>query len=325
MLPMAAGLISGGLSLVSGLFGRSDDKKARAEAARVQAENLRRTEALNEQQSQRVERANEISAQLGRNFVSAPSVKMAEMVADAERFGFNPLTYLRSGAASLYSKVNDLPGFQMQQVQHIASPENFQASVLPQVRSLGGVFASAAQDGFGSYMSESRILQQQNFQRSMLSAALTGVQKGKKAGNSGAGSSFYVPGMTTAGATASAKGNAALSIPNPAGWERENSKVTNPWFQWKVDPTQTDASAKTNRYGESELAETLVFLDQSANDWWYNVTGKTRVERYNQWTLPMWGAARTFQRNQEAVGQLIEQQNKPVFGGAWAASPIPAF
>lgn len=199
MVPLAMAAVSGGISLASGLFGRSDDKKARREAQRIQDENQRRVEAMNSQQEQRVERANQISAALGEQYTAAPMVKLGELVRDAEAFGFNPLTYLRAGAASLYGKAVDLPGYQMRQVQHIASPEIFQASALPQVRGIGSVVAGAAADAFATFSTQSNIQQQQAFQERLLNTSLAAVAAGRKAGNSKAGSFLNVPGMNTAG------------------------------------------------------------------------------------------------------------------------------
>lgn len=287
MIPLALAAVSGGVSLASGLFGREDDKKARREAARVQEENQRRVEAYNAKQEQHVERANDISAELGRRFVAAPMVKIGELVADAERYGFNPLTYLRSGAASLYGKAVDLAGYSMQQVQHIASPTIFQGSPLPQVRGMGGVIAGAAESAFGMYVSQSRIDQQQQFQRGLLEMSLKGVQKGRAAGNSSAGSSFNVPSISTAG---------GIKV---AGMTIRSNPNTDPVEKW------------TQRYGEGELVENVAGIAVGWQDFKYNYGHLSTVEllkRLDQATAIDWGDLNPFAG--KASGPLIVNVNK---------------
>ena len=53
----------------------------------------------------------------------------------------------------------------------------------------------------------------------------------------------------------------------------------NPWTWWLVDPSTKDVAAKTQRYGEGEIAETIFFGMNAYDDLLYNVTGRTAAER----------------------------------------------
>ena len=151
------------LPLAAGLFGRSDAKKARAEAAAVQAANERR-----------IAETNSFNQALGQSFIDAPATDMKGLVADAEAAGFNPLTVMRSGGLSMYAKGNTLlPGLSMMQ------PQTFQGSPLPQVPSLGGVLAGAASDGFASFMTQTNIGEQRAFQKELLNMTLSASTKAK--------------------------------------------------------------------------------------------------------------------------------------------------
>lgn len=340
MLPaLAIAGISGALSLGKSFFGSQDAKKAAKEAQRAQDlafiaasnEAMRaRVESSKLQQANRaavavgnqrnraaVAATNAANRKLGQEYLARPSVDMSRLVADAEAAGFNPLSYLRSGAASLYSKQVNLPGYQMMM------PQTFQESVFqwsdlpgmptpaPAVprpsTSAGSMLFQAGSDAFGAFVSQSRIESQQDLQRELLQKSLDGVAKGKKAGSKSSGSFGFVPGSVTMGGTVTDKGSLALARPGTP--EKGDVKVTNPWTNYSVDPSQRDASAFTDRYGEGEIAETLLLLKQGATDFWYNVTGMTDAQRtewanknvtwdnakpggaWDQWHWKQWQAA----------------------------------
>lgn len=292
MLPMM--LAAGGLSLAQGLFARSDSKKATkaqnaaaerayqaalAEAQRARAE----AAAVQNRNFDAVEQTNRTNAALGQQYREEKFLHLDHLVADAERAGFNPLSVLRAGGAALYSKQVNLPGYQMMM------PSTFQWSELPGLPTrsaqsvssapgVGSLLAGAANDAFGHFMSETRLLGQQNFQRELLQMSLAGVAKGKKAGNTTAGSSFYVPGYLTAGQAAKVAALPALARPQQP--EAGKVEVTNPFDYRGVDPTSRDASTFTGRYGESELVEMVTGTKTFFDDIFFNLTGMTGPQRF---------------------------------------------
>lgn len=324
MLPLLAAGIGGALSLFQGFQGRNDAKKASKHAAlqaamdreeflRAQNENRARVDAANAynegawlsataRNRASTEAVNARNAEIGNAYLALPKVDLKRMVADAEAAGFNPLTVIRNGGMAGYSKSVELPGYQMlmptafhetpYQQQHIFQTGAAPTSAGPApVQGVGSVFAGALQDGFSQFMSQTRINEQQQFQRELLNASLAGVQRGKKAGNSASGSSFYVPGKVTAGSMAEWNPTTMLS-PWKMPKAGEQPEVSNPHLHMSVKARYPDANSYNNRYDELSMGYGVRnWIADYAPDWAVNlVSARHRADTGALGILQRWNS-----------------------------------
>lgn len=236
---------------------------------------------------------------LGERYLALPKVDVAAMLKDADAAGFNPLTYLRSGVASLYSKSVDLEGYRIQtpdvhQPQAFAPsayvPQVFQRSGQPglptaalsamHVASLGSTAMGAVSDGFTAFMSQSRIQGQQAFQRELLNTSLAAIARGRKAGNKVAGSSFYVPATVTAGSKVE-KAKKSKTLMYGGGLV-------------PTDPGTSPAEDWSDRYGEEGPMSWLIGPAVAYQDAKHNAKGMGFsdvmgwIDRKTQFQLPTW-------------------------------------
>ena len=313
MLPLLAAGIGGALSLFQGFQSRNDQKKASKHAAlqaamdreeflRAQNENRAAVEAANaynqgawlaatSRNRAETERVNARNLELGTAYLALPKVDLKAMVADAEAAGFNPLTVIRNGGMAGYSKSVELPGYQMMiptafhetpyQQQHVFQAGQAPTSAGPApVQGVGSVFAGALQDGFSTFMSENRIMEQRDFQREMLNASLAGIQRGKKAGNSTAGSFGYVPGTVSAGGDIKIK-------KQPELWFAGTRVLT--------DPKTSPASDYTDRWGDEGPGAWVSGMGVMMRDFQHNMKDMSFLEimrKIDRWTeVPLVGGA----------------------------------
>lgn len=194
---MLGALISGGLSALSGLFGRSRAKKENAEAQR-------RADAMNADVRARAEAAAKIPVVTTSE--SSNSVDMDGFMAAARDHGFNPLTFLRSGALSLFTSSKE--------TNSVSGSMNMEAALagqyvpqLSSVPSVGEIVTGGLSTAFSQWSAERSQQQQNQFQLDLVRAQLEGVQ-----GSSYRGSrSFNVPTATMSGGTRTGSGTAALA------------------------------------------------------------------------------------------------------------------
>lgn len=215
---MLSALISGGLSLLSGLGSRQSAKKqAKIQAAYEYVNKVRQEEqnAANErnftfaQNANREEhgKAQAANAALGKRMLERASGR--SIVEDAELGGFNPATWL-SVMGGQYMNMNAV-GYELQQVVPF-SEEAFQGSQYmmnaptAQVPSMLEVVGNAAQSGWNAYRADQRVAQSQTFQKELLQAQLSAIQK--NGGKPRSGTTFFgsgqIPYSVTAGGAKSA-------------------------------------------------------------------------------------------------------------------------
>lgn len=244
-------------SLISGVFGMLDAKKrdkAAREAAKV--------------------------PQITRNTVDALAMRK-----EAERGGFNPVTFMNAGG---------IAGFTTSET----TGHNAMAAV-PTAPGLGSVIAGAFQqtvDRLSSFASMPQVGRSSMKAASpMAGASLLAHQIGgvSTSGNPGAfkkpmggRNSFDVPTVKTAGALT--VGTDVLG--QPAVPEVGKVEVTNPHMDYGVDPTRRNAANFEDRYGDSEVLSFVNGVNTVWDDFFYNVTGQTRKERGDR-TRAQWNRA----------------------------------
>lgn len=217
-MPLGA-LIAGGVSLLGGLFGRSSAKKQakKEEDAIRKANDIATAQAaqMNKEIRARADAAALVPVQTSREHAEMShrqgGVDMGAFMAAAENYGFNPLTFLRSGALSLFANESSvlmsedwtcttgerameaaLSGTYLPQLQPVISQTK--------VPGMGDVLAGALQSGANQYLSDLSQQQNNDFQMELLNAKLAGANR---AGSSTGSRSFYQPQAFLSGSVSS--------------------------------------------------------------------------------------------------------------------------
>lgn len=238
---MLGAAIAAGASLISGIFGRNDAKKqAKKEEKAIREANAAATRAaedMNRTVRARADAAALVPVQTERESVSEGSVDMAGFMAAAEQNGFNPLTFLRSGALSLFARThtNDwtcTTGERAMEAaiqgQHI--PQLSPVIAQTQVPGMGTVFGNALTSGANQYLSDLSQQQNNQFQMDLVRAQLGGIDRS----GSGTGRSGYVPQAFMAGSITSQGGSSVSSpaeIPGMFVDVRDNNPRSNTYGQ----------------------------------------------------------------------------------------------
>lgn len=247
------------------------------------ADSTAKNNRLQMMENERVRAANEV---LAREMMQIPEVTTAnvdEFMAAGKKAGYNPVTWLNSGALSLFKTTtghNTAAAMSMMMGQ----PATLQR-VPSALEGLGGAL-SAGVNTFGS-------LYQTQMKLDALSGA-SGVSGGAnyRAPSPGTGGLYSVNdvigGMgfaprsyTTAGGAASRvaglSGNLDVPFsgaPYPQNWKLGKVEVTNPERRWSIDPNLSDVGgAVSQRYGEG--GEWFFFPDRLLHDTVANITGRT--------------------------------------------------
>lgn len=206
-------LVSGGASLIGGLFSMSSQKKrdrANAEAARKANEaNEARVNKMNADVRARAERA--AAVPIVTNQQTSGSVDVAGMMAGAEAAGFNPVTWLRNGGMQAYAKTSSSSQLWNSQLMDaaLAGSTIFQESAPPMqtAQGVGEVIGNALTTGASAWVNEASQERQNQFQMAMLGAQLQGANRS----GSGSGRSMYVPTAFLGGSHNTANNSAVLS------------------------------------------------------------------------------------------------------------------
>lgn len=305
MLPaLAMTGLSAGLSFLSGKGAQKSAKKQaalqRMEDARVFQANTQRQEELNAARAalgERLLKEEERTVTTDnswQNTAQWSDVDVAGFMAAGEKAGFNPVTWLNSGALSLFARSNALTtnGGDVTQVRtgHNAAdayklmmPDMVMegASQIPKPVSTLEVLGNAGQAGLSTFKDLYKQDQSQQFQTSLLDRQLAAMAQ--RAGGGGivpgsGGLYSYGPtasagGRTGGGGTlSSGRGKGVTANPYPASWERGKVEVTNPSGKWKVDKTVSDAETSETRYGD--LVQELFGISNLLQDGITTVTGK---------------------------------------------------
>lgn len=294
MLPMLAmTAISGGLSLMSGMGARN----AAAKQNRLQMMEDGRVDAMNYDRQQAVNAQNDW---LGRQLLTVPEVTttrsddtsgqqtdtwggvdLGAFMAAGEAAGFNPVTWLRSGALSLFatnsSRTQNWGGVTTTQTKTGHNAADAYKIMMPatvmgtptqiqKVPDMLEVFGNAGQAALSTFKDMYKVDQSQQFQSSLLDRQLSAIAQRQMGGGGTAGSgglyqTSYGPAVSMGGRAGGSgmlsgsggggdSGKLATSLPYPASWERGDVEVTNPHRTWKVDKDQSNAEQYSDRYGD---------------------------------------------------------------------------
>lgn len=217
---MLGALVAGGASLLSGLFGRSSAKKqAKKEEAAIREANAKAevlAADMNRQARLRADAAALVPVQSEREnattSVSQGGVDMDAFMSAAENYGFNPLTFLRSGALSLFARTEsathslDWECTTGERAMEAAQAGQYIPQLSPvisqtKVPGVGEVFGNALTTGVNQYLNDAA--NQAQFQNDLMLAQLRGANRYQGAPLS---RSFYGPAAYSDGGKVTTKG-----------------------------------------------------------------------------------------------------------------------
>lgn len=269
---LATTALQGGLSLISG----KGQKDAAAKQGRLQMMEDARVDQLNRNETDRI---NSIRADLGSRYwetlnsfangggiddvtTSASTVNLDQFLADGERAGFNPVTWLNSGALSLYGvsqskttgtgKLAGMYGDALRMMMpdgYMSSPSQIQREI-----SMGEVIGNAGTAALGQFNTGYKLMAASDLQHGLLDkqlaaiAAKGGISTPARGGTAGGALSV---GSSTGTAAALSVG-AAGKQPVLPGVELDDPKMMNlvP-FGWYQDKRLPGAETIEDTYGDA--------------------------------------------------------------------------
>lgn len=305
MLAMAG--LNAGLSLMSGL----GNKQATAKQNRLQMIENARVDQLNQE---RLAAVNAERQRLGHELLTVEEkttvednswqatshdVDIAGFIAAGAMAGYNPVTWLQSGALSMFSRsmtqnggavTTTRTGHNAADAFKIMMPDwsGGIATTIQKEPSMLSVIGDAGQAGLSMFKDLYKMDQSQQFQSSMLDRQLSAIAQRSSGGGivPGSGGLYsYGPSISMGGATGGSamltgggggggsNSKLASSLPYPASWERGEVEVTNPHRIWKVDKDNPNAEQYSDRYGD--VWEEIFGTANVVNDTVLNATGKT--------------------------------------------------
>lgn len=285
MDPLLGGLISGGLSLLSG-FGA---KQSAAKQSRQQIINDNAANYYNEQQ---IAAMNAARRHLGERLLETPQwskesniqenrswVDTDAMMMAAERAGFNPVTFLNAGGLAAYTQSNTTsyressgndPVAAFQMMMPTANQRSAtQAANIPSVMSIVG---DAGQAALKSYQADARLQDSQAFQERLLNLKLSQLQQPSSKSRSGLDTGFGSTPRTGGSGTSlvssvlpffARQGGLAPDVKAP--------EVTDiGYYGWKQDPRLPSGQVIEDTY--TEVGSWPFSAFKAANDVWYNAS-----------------------------------------------------
>lgn len=282
MLPMLAmTALSGGLSLMSGIGGRNAAKKQ----ARLQTAENDRVRDYNAQKSYETDVHN---LNVAREALDTPvrrGVDIDAMMMDAERAGFNPVTWLNAGAMQAYGwETQPAEAFRMM----LRTPNLISASTVAKIPDAMEIVGDAGQAALNTFRSEYAREDSQAFQREQLGYQLSAIQQSRSIPGFGS-----IPRETTSGGRSVRAGPLLAGAdaglfpkPNSALTHMDNAKIEQPevtpslfgrnsW--WQNDVRWPNSDSVTGVYGEG--ADWSYGPMKFGNDWWMNTTRGVGLNR----------------------------------------------
>lgn len=274
--PLIGGLISGGISLISGLFGRKDaKKKVKSDEKAIAAAN-----AANAYQAEMTRLRAKEAAKIPIVTTQASGVDMGGFLKAAEAGGFNPLTFLRSGALGSFTRtLTSVTGSTaMEAALAGAGNGGGGASVMPvmsnvNVPGIGSIAANAFGAGFNTYLDLDSQRKAESYQAAMLEAQIHGM--GTKPTSGGKG---YTPSGVFTGGIIQKGDNAALSTSQYAKGKTFKNPGDTLWIfgrPFQTAPTTSNADDFETRGGEA--AGWLGGAAAMANDYYLNSDPQSRA------------------------------------------------
>lgn len=321
MEPMTLGLtaLSGGLSFLGGLGGQQAAKKQnRMQLLQDLADYQMNDNITREADAGNLIRAREVNAErerLGRELLTIPEetifedatwsrsgIDLPAFMLAGELAGYNPVTWLRSGALSMF-QTNQNGGYtrttrtghnaadaykMMMPDLPLFTPALKGSTTVNKVPSSMEVFANAGNAALSTYKDLYKMEASQTFQTQLLDRQLTALAQRASGGGSTIGGSFG-PAVTVGGAAGVAGGLSSggrsgkddnvwpgMHQSSPQLWENKQPEATNPFppnWGWKIPPGYANAETWEDTFGEpiSWPYGVLKFMDTAA----YNIAGRT--------------------------------------------------
>lgn len=243
-------------------------------------------------------------------------VDYARMVKDAEAAGFNPLTAIRNGGSAGFSATTTSGG-------GVTTP-------------LSSRLASGLADASQSFLANFDPVkdQKQELEARLVEAQIANLNASSNRlmypdaparGRDlfGGVPSYTAPPVARQVGQGVGHGqtvrSASEALGSPATPDAGKVTVTNPWQSASVDPTLRDASAFEERYGDSEVASTIIAMRNGWGDYAYNASqpgatglgpvllaaGRKLSELDDDWLAPRGGRQEQGRRMREsALGWL---------------------
>lgn len=283
--------LSGGLSFISG------------------ASQSRTTKAQNRINIWLAQQANEKAEALGRELLKLPVFDAEAFKNAGETLGFNPVTWLRSGAASMFQPRAQAEGaYRMMLPTHVAQ--------VARVPSMAEAAANAGISALNTFTAGYKTMQSQDMQWQMLERQLQAMATGRPASTSGnfGSSNPYVPNMlgVSAGGAASmggglrSSGSGVNDLPYPHNWKPGDVDVTNTSRLWAVDSKQPDAEAEETRYGD--LWQEVAGVSNLLHDSIRAVTGRS----LHDWGVAAGVSLAPYAKGSKSMAETV---------GKWYADP----
>lgn len=257
---MLGALVTGGLSLVSGLFGRSSAKKKAAAEAKAHAEQKAEAKAAAD-----VAMATPLIRDTSTS--SSNALDLKRLVSEAMANGFNPMSIINAGGLSSYTSTQtDTSEFTMghNATAGLQAVLGVGAAPTANIPSVGSIVAGALSDGYQQYRSDSR----ENAQRASQAAGYFPPAPVPSF------SDILRGGGTLTSATGQrAVGNSLYEV------KQAGQTSSMPWLL-KTDPGFADAEAVETEYGENFLVSMPYSLVKLGANAAYSIFGKTAGERH---------------------------------------------
>lgn len=275
---LATTALSGGLSFMSGI----GQQQSTAKQNRLQMIENARMDELNQA---RLAVVNQTRERLGREYLDSPAMEAQDIAAfraAGESLGYNPVTWLNSGALSLFQR-NKLDAYKMM----VPDAQYGTPTTIQRVPSTLEVIGNAGNAALNTFQGMYKTQMSQDMQWNMLDRQLQAMA-GLANRNGSVGGGVSGSGATSASGTSSKGSGALTGLPNWGKWEAEFPSVTNPWPSARVDPRTADAEGVEDRYGD---AISWIYGGYvAANDFVKNFTG-TNIPTglSNVWSGKYWG------------------------------------
>ena len=291
------GLLTGGASLISGLFNKKKNNKGMMSS--ISKSNQERIAKANAQEVAWIER---VQASMKRAS-KAPVIDVEKFHKDAERLGFNPVTYLQSGALSMYNQRADA----MATAQILASktPYHYYERDTGQLQesgmSTGEAFGNALTSGVSAYLSAQQQIDQNDFAKQMQATAI--AAQNQRYGGRSTSQQFAA---AAAPATVSTGATRIKGLPNTVTSAGGIPTVYGPLYQDAVTPAQMEEMEKRLGATVSDIAVPVIYAPSVLDD-------ERNIDTAKNW---YWDAARVaFKQGSRAAGFVF---NPFTWGGSEA-------
>lgn len=297
---LATTALSGGLSFLSG----SGQRRAAQRQERLQIWETQRVEQVNRETAQNI---NNERNRIGNLLASIPALDIDAFRAAGNKLGYNPVTWLNSGALSLFqprAQAEAAYKMMLPDAQATATPMTFQR--IPDAME---VLGNAGLSALNTFTSGYKTMTAQNMQQQMFDKQLSllssrganTVGTSREAGFSNPMLSAVI--KSVGGLAGAARGlsarprgkkDAVSDVAYPQSWERGKVEVTNPHYSWVIDKKEADAETYETRYGD--VVQELFGAYNLVNDGLKSASGKSFRE---------WGEAFRAMRQTKHSGAFV--------------------